>query len=411
MLHGDERGAVVAVGWTGYGSSVALLLSIGSTLALEALTLCPEKGPGAAGLKRVRLAYGLPASLRDDLVAPPLAGATATYLVSSSECCAFPHDEPHQGGATGPGRWSASAEGEWICAAAMNADGEVFLATADPRKTGSGLALRAADGAVLARLEAVHVPDGEGVGFAVQRTGAHASAGLYDDLIFDVWRDGKLSRHRLSDRAGSTRMFDMPGLAAQPRSWVARLREKVPVAWLDWRCAASGVYPVATSETHPRLCGLKLNGEVPELVRYGQGPFQAVISSLAEQALLIDASGLQLIDVQDGSTRARQASLPGPDDVFATTSAGTIIRLSSDRADEVLMSGLIVRAGNLENGFRARLRRPGDQIAAASRLLRPDLQPIETDDGLLLGFEEGAGNDARLLLWHVTRAMRPEAVQ
>ena len=404
----DER-AAVAVGWTGFGSSVALLITLGGTLALEALLLQPENGPGAAGLIRRRLASGLPTSLADSLVAPPLAGAAATYLVSDAECRIFPHEEQHRGATRGAESWSASVEGEQICAAAMTADGELFLATTDPKKPDASLVIRSAEGAFLTRLEGMGVSDGEGVGFAVQRTGVFASASLHDDLAFYAWRDGKLSRHRLADGPGSTRTFDMPGLTAPPRSWARRVRAEVPVPWMDWRCAASGVYPVETAGEQPLLVGLKLDGDPPVLVPYGRGRFHTVISGLSEVTLLIDALGLQLVDSHSGDTRARQEGAPGRNNIFAGMSAGTFVRLSSDRADEVIMSGLVVKAGNLENGFRAVLRRSGSRAGTATHLLRPDLPPIETDDGLLLGFEEGAGSEAKLLLWHATRAMQPEA--
>lgn len=393
------------VAWSGYGSSVALLLQTRQSLALERLLL---GGDGVC--ERTMLDAALPQSLLDELVAPPLAARIGTGLVSTSRLRLYVADDEHlpQRGATLD--WSASEAGERICAAALSADGDIFFATAAGES--DDLKVRSADGTVVAVLAGLPLCPGKGVGLAVhRRPGAAAESG---ELVFFAWAGGTLARQGAGRTGEAAELFAFDGLEAPALLWRERMAAESPVPWHGWRCAAAGVYPVETGEGDRRVMrGLVLGGDRPELVVFARGRHHSVVAESGAQYLLADSSGLRVVDPRSGHLIAQRDEPVAADSVFAGTGSGRFICLTPRAGGEVLMRGLSVRGGEIIESFYATLRRPSRGSGrAAEPLLRAmqALPPLETNEGLLVGFEQGAGDDARLRLWHGTSVFAPEAI-
>lgn len=402
--------ALQPMAWSGYGSSVALLAHSGHALTLDQLRASPDAGPTAA-LDHRRLAENLPDSLLAQLVAPPLAGRIGICLVSTTQIHLYVADDPHLPQFGAKQIWSATDRGERICAAAIDADGDIFVATV--ADGGPHLTIRRADGAPLATISDLAVAPGAGVGLAVQHP--RNGRGAPDDLIIYAWAGGRLARQHAAADPKSVELFSFEGLEAPALSWWSRMDSGSAVPWHGWRCAAAGAYPVETgSGENAAVRGLYLHGEQPKLVVYGRGRHHAIVAESAERYLLAERTALRIVDPRTGHLIAQKHEDVPADSVFAGSGSGGFVCLTPQVNGDVLMRGLGVRGADIVEGFRTTLRNPSSAaLRGSDQLVRavPGLAPVETDDGLLVGLEEGAGDDTSLTLWHGTTAFSSGNVQ
>lgn len=396
------------IAWSGFGSTIALLGDSGRGLVLEQLELSPDEPSRVDGIGHRRIEFSY--ALLPLLVAPPLAGRLGTCLVTTSEIRLFMLEDPHLPQPGAILSWSAASSGERICAAGITSDGEVFVASVP--EEGGAVTVRAVDGAIVAVIPGVAVAPGGGLGLAVRRRTAAADPARA--ILVDIWSNGRLIRQEEGGDAGTAQVFELEGLEAPALSWFERARSEMPVPWHGWRCAACGVYPVEIGSMEQReLAGLVLAGDEPRLVRYGQGRHRSVVAESCERYLIADSGGLKVIDPRTGHLVARRDEAVDADIVLSGTAGGKFFALRSHGAAEVVMRGLSVRGGELVDGFRATLRRPSQAGTGGEQPLRavPGMGPIETDDGVLVCLEEGAGGSARARLWHGTGVFWPEPRQ
>lgn len=389
----EERGrSLFPVAWTGFGSSAALLSASDQDLALDRLFLSSEGGRATRWGVSQRSASGLPLKIREVLIAPPLALRLGAALVTTDAIRFYPHDDPHLLSHGGPREWTVPSDDEAICAAAVSAEGDLFVATA---RTDGAVTVRAADGSAMAHMEDVAVPAGRGLGMAVQQ--AKSSGGLPDAFVAWLWSDGRLYRLPLGVQTEPVTPIRLENLVAPPLLWRDRLRTGSPVAWHGWRCAATGVYPVLGPHSdRGTLFGLNLADDPPRMVSYGEGPFVAV-SVESPQYLVARPDRLRVIDPFSGRVVAEEEIAVADGLVCAGTSAGTFLLLERSEGRPVLRGLKVRRGASISEAFEAPLR-----VRGSDEPLRidPSLPPLETDEGVLVGLEEAAGAAAALRLWH-----------
>lgn len=393
--YGDEDGgrSLFPVAWTGFGSSAALLSASDQELALDRLFLFSESGRATRWGVSQRLASGLPLKVHDCLVAPPLALRLGTALVTTEAVRFYPHEDPHLASPGGPREWTVSPDDEAICAAAVSAEGDLFLATA---RTGGGVTVRAVDGSALAQVKDVAVAPGRGLGMAIQQ--AKGSGDLPGGFVAWLWTDGWLYRLSLGAHSDPATQIRLEDLVAPPLLWHDRLKGSSPVAWHGWRCAATGVYPILGPEgDRATLFGLNLTEDPPRMVSYGEGPFVAVAAESSQYCLVVRPDRLRVLDPFSGRVVAEEEIQVADGMVCIGTSAGTFVALQRSDGRPVLRGLKVRRGASISEAFEAPLR-----VRRSAEPLRidPSLAPLETDEGLLVGLEEAAGAAAGLRLWH-----------
>jgi hypothetical protein len=392
---GDEEGvrSLFPVAWTGFGPSAALLSASDQELALDRLYLFSESGRATRWGESRRLASGLPLKIHDCLIAPPLALRLGTALVTTDVVRFYPHEDPHLASAGGPKEWTVSSDEEAICAAAISAEGDLFLATA---LQGGGVTVRAVDGSALAQMEDLAVAPGRGLGMAIQQ--AKGSGDLPDGFVAWLWSDGRLYRLPFGAHSDPVTQFGLENLVAPPLLWRDRLQASSPVAWHGWRCAATGVYPVLGPEgDRPTLFGLNLREDPPRMVSYGEGPFVTVAAESSQYYLVARPDRLRVLDPFSGRVVAEEETQVADGTVCSGTSAGTFVALQRSEGRTVLRGLKVRRGASISEAFEAPLRTRGSEEPLR---IDPNLAPLETDEGLLVGLEEGAGAAAGLRLWH-----------
>lgn len=393
------------VAWTAFGNNAALLCADDMKVALARIEV-PTDPAGEIGITRLKLTNFGPKSL-PTLIAPPIASRTSICLVTTSAIHVFRYADGHLPEAIGRKPRPAQAD-LLICAATLSPRGDLYYATVE---RSGGVAVRDQDGVEQIHFPTVTVPTGESVGLAVREAEADGDGPVR--LRFHIWRDGVvITGVKRDDARPVWRETALPGLRAPALRWDDRIRQNgeaagEPASWFGWHEARTGVYPLELgSVERPQSGALLLDRDEPRIVPYGLTHCRAMVHSAPDLLLLIDRTSMRLLDPITGRFHAQRGDPSSG--VISLVSNGGGVSLSADPdRGEAILEGWSERLGQIERQFRAVLAdRAGSEGQHVLLHAVDQMPPIETDLGLLIGLEQGAGATAHPRLWHEVRTFQ-----
>lgn len=404
MGPGNKGEAGRPIAWTAFGDIVALLVANGDGMSIGRLRPASNASGAALTYTPTWVGRKLPASLSESLIAPPIASRAGISLVTTAAIETHFHADPHLPQSGKSKTWSASA-GESICAATLDVSGDLFFAT----RTSGAVAVRDADGTVIARFETLEVPAGKGLGLAVRANAVMADRSRGSLDVF-VWQNGQLSTRNTSWGDGLVTKTDAwEGLEAPALLWSDRAPRAGFASWPGAEEARSGVSLVdSTQAGQNRLSGLVFDIDGPRFIHFGTNVLAASLRASPDLLVLVDAAEMRVVDPRTGLLIAERHR-PPPIDSLAILSCDLeplFVSLTGDaKRGEVQMRVWAIRDGAIELGFQSVLAlTDARRDAIGAKFLAPlqGVAPIETGNGLLIALEEGAGGADRVRIWHET---------